>query len=206
MKNLTVLAGPNGAGKSTCTNFFLEQNIIKVKPVNLDELKQLIDPAILPHDVLRYQREENKQLEKLFKELYLQKINASEDFAYECNLREEQLKPVPYFEKEGYSLNLIFLCLDDVNQCEERVHQRVHQGGHSVDKTSIIENFNEGLRNLDESFLDWHSVLIIDNSKEMTAAIFIKKGKLEFKFSLPKSINEKNTPKLFAFLSRKNAY
>jgi predicted ABC-type ATPase len=203
MKSLTVLAGPNGAGKSTCTNFFIEQNILQVKPVNLDELKQLIDPSILPDDILRYQREENKQLEKLFEELYQQKIMTFEDFAYECNLREDQLKPVPYFEKNGYSLHLIFLCLDDVNQCEHRVEQRVKQGGHSVNKSSILENFNEGLHNLDESFLDWHSVLIIDNSKEMTAAIFIKAGKLEFKFSLPKCINKKNTPRLFDFLHKK---
>ncbi len=200
MKNLTILAGPNGAGKSTCTEYFLKQNILPSAPVNLDDLKKLIDPSQLPDDILRFQREEDKKLDELFRELYMKKIASEVDFSYECNLREDQLKPIPYFEKAGYSINLIYLSLNDIKQSENRVAERVLQGGHNISKSSIKENFEEGLKVLDLTFQDWNSVLIIDNSSDMLSSIFMKDKKLVYKFNLPDCINRKSTPKLYKFL------
>ncbi len=41
------------------------------------------------------------------------------------------------FESKGYQIQLNYLCLDKVKDCEQRVRQRVSEGGHAVDARTI---------------------------------------------------------------------
>lgn len=171
MPTVTVLAGPNGAGKSWFSDFLVEVGFISITPINTDALKEQIDTNLLPHDPLRYEKSIRKETDKIFIQLLQSAIHKHEDFAFESNLRTDQLSCLSYFENAGYEINLIYIWLDGIEISKERVNARVNEGGHLVGDRSIVGNFNEGLRNLDLSVSDnhWNHVYLIDNSKTAKA-------------------------------------
>ena len=164
-KIVTVIAGPNGAGKTSLQSLLRQAHLVKCNIVNIDAIT--IDESVLPNDPLRYQKELNRQIDKKFKDLCLDAINNNLDFAFECNLRENQIKYLALFDKAGYKINLVYLWLDNIELSFERVKTRVAQGGHNVGKNSIKSNYYEGLNILNESFQDWDKLYIIDNSKDI---------------------------------------
>ncbi len=139
-----------------------------VMPVNIDALEQNIDQNKLPHDIQRYSRERAKEIDRLFTESCMYAIEKQQNFAYECNLRIDQLKNVRLFDEAGYKLRLIYIWLDNVDISTMRVKKRVLQGGHSVGIESIVENYYSGMKNLDDSFYDWHEVYVFDNSMDIS--------------------------------------
>lgn len=161
---VTVIAGPNGAGKTSLQSLLRQARLINCNVVNIDALT--IDLDTLPEDPLRYSRELAKRTDKKFYDLCVTAIKQGNDFAFECNLRKEQVKYLYLFEEAGYELNLIYFWLNDIQISFNRVRTRVMKGGHSVGKSSIETNFAEGLKNLDESFKFWQNVYVIDNSMD----------------------------------------
>ena len=164
-KIVTVIAGTNGAGKTSLQSMLRQAHLVNCNIVNIDAIT--INENLLPEDPLRYQKELNKQVDRKFRELCLEAIRNNVDFAFECNLRDNQIKYLSLFDEAGYKINLVYLWLYDVELSFERVEYRVAQGGHSVGKISIESNFYEGLRNLNDSFQDWDNLFIIDNSKDI---------------------------------------
>ena len=139
--------------------------ILTVEPVNIDALASSIDENKLPNDFLRYEKVRSKELDRIFTERCQDAITANEDFAYECNLREDQQKNIPLFYEAGYELVLIYIWLDNVDISTHRVEIRVASGGHRVGKESISENYRAGLKSLDSRFRDhWDEIYIFDNS------------------------------------------
>jgi predicted ABC-type ATPase len=166
MPSLTILAGPNGAGKSRNTDLLLFENLLPSFPVDLDLLTaQAIND--LPNSFYGADIRLAKSVDKLFYNYCIKAINGGTDFCYECNFRKDQLKYVGLFEEADYTLNLIFLLLNNPEQSAERVSYRVsHQNGRNVDLNSIQENFKQGLSNLDNHYQDFNRVLIIDCSQD----------------------------------------
>jgi len=169
MPVLTVLAGPNGAGKSYFSGFFLEKGWITNQPVNIDALESYVDQSRIPNDPMRYKRCLEEQIDKIFNELCHEAIQNKRDFSFECNLRRDQLGCVGFFDDARYAINLIYIYLDNIEISKSRVQIRISEGGHIVGDDSILENFNQGLKNLDDSVSDyhWNHVYIVDNSKEI---------------------------------------
>ena len=155
-----------------------------VEPINIDALADSIDESVLPDDFMRYARLKAKELDRVFTDQCQKSIYKEEGFAYECNLRIDQLKNVALFDNAGYDLVLIYIWLDNVAISKQRVAKRVSQGGHFVDNSSIQENFKSGLANLDSSFLDWSEVYMFDNSVDF------QEGGLESNFPLLLHIKE----------------
>ncbi len=118
---------------------------------------------------MRYEKAIRKETDKIFIELLQTAITNNEDFAFESNLREDQLSCLRYFEEANYEIDLVYLWLDSISLSKERVESRVIQGGHLVGNRSIQANFNEGLHNLDLSVSDnhWHHLYLIDNSTDV---------------------------------------
>jgi hypothetical protein len=106
---LTVLAGPNGAGKTIFSDFLLENSLLPIKPFNPD----MID-AEFPSLISQYLTMESELACK-------NKV----DFAYECNLRKGQLKHINQFAHCGYTINLVYFFLENIQLSEERVKYRV---------------------------------------------------------------------------------
>lgn len=127
---ITVIAGPNGAGKSSFQSLLTQAHLVECSIVNLDALN--INESTLPEDPLRYATELAKRTDNVFRALCEDAIRNKADFAFECNLREEQVKYVGLFEEAGYEINLVFLWLNDLSKSFERVEKRVAEGGHQV--------------------------------------------------------------------------
>lgn len=163
---VTVIAGPNGAGKTSLQSLLRQASLVNCNVLNIDALA--IDLDTIPNDPLRYPIELAKRTDKKFKQLCEKAIEERIDFAFECNLREEQVKYLSLFDKVGYEINLVYLWLDKIEISFNRVNYRVSKGGHYVGKESIIRNYNEGLKNLDKYFDNWNNVYVIDNSMDIT--------------------------------------
>ena len=163
---VTVIAGPNGAGKTSLQSLLRQASLVNCNVLNIDALA--IDLDTIPNDPLRYPIELAKRTDKKFKELCERAILERIDFAFECNLREEQVKYLSLFDEAGYEINLVYLWLDKIEISFNRVNYRVSKGGHYVGKESIIRNYNEGLKNLDKYFDNWNNVYVIDNSMDIT--------------------------------------
>lgn len=163
---VTVIAGPNGAGKTSLQSLLRQASLVNCNVLNIDALA--IDLDTIPNDPLRYPIELAKRTDKKFKQLCEKAIEERIDFAFECNLREEQVKYLSLFDDAGYEINLVYLWLDKIEISFNRVNYRVSKGGHYVGKESIIRNYNEGLKNLDKYFDSWNNVYVIDNSMDIT--------------------------------------
>ena len=203
VKIVTVIAGPNGAGKTSLQSLLRQAHLVECNIVNIDAIT--IDENLLPNDPLRYQKELNRLVDKKFKELCLDVIENNQDFAFECNLRENQIKYLALFDDAGYKINLVYLWLDSLELSLDRVKTRVAQGGHNVGRNSIESNYYEGLNNLNDSFQDWDKLYIIDNSKDISKndienlplILYIENGNIEYiSPSIDNNILESNFPKI----------
>jgi predicted ABC-type ATPase len=164
MPSLNILAGPNGVGKTRISEFLLKQNFFSSKPFILDFLN---DAAIsnLDYNLYGIEKKIALEIDRLFRTECENAIVNNQDFTYECNFRRDQLKYVQLFEDANYDLNLIYIFLDLVEHSIKRVEYRhKYQNGNFIDKDSIVNNFNEGLENLDLSYLEFNNFYLIDNS------------------------------------------
>ena len=205
---VTVIAGPNGAGKTSLQSLLRQASLVNCNVLNIDALA--IDLDTIPNDPLRYPIELAKRTDKKFKQLCEKAIEERIDFAFECNLREEQVKYLSLFEDAGYEINLVYLWLEKIEISFNRVNYRVSKGGHYVGKESIIRNYNEGLNNLDKYFDNWNNVYIIDNSMDITELnekanlpliLYIHNGKVLYVSNeISEETLESNFPSIFKAL------
>ena len=170
MPILTVLAGPNGAGKTRFSQLLFERKILSVLPFNPDVV-DVEFPSMLSQ-FLTYECESA--------------INENRDFAFECNLRKGQLQQINQFKEKNYTINLVYFYLEDLILSEQRVKYRVEiEKGNFVNAESIQDNFYSGLKNLDNTFDFWDSLLLINNSKQVSLdsgadleiSLIVEKGK-----------------------------
>lgn len=185
---VTVIAGPNGAGKTSIQSLLKQAHLVNCNVVNIDALQ--IDEDSLPEDPLRYPVEIAKRTDRKFRLLCEDAISMKYDFAFECNLRADQVKYLGLFEDAGYEINLVYVWLNNVEISYRRVADRVSKGGHLVGKQSILANYKDGLANLDGYFDSWDNIHIIDNSldfgsnekysDELSLIIYVHKGRAIF--------------------------
>lgn len=168
MPVLTILAGPNGAGKSFFSNFFLQTGLLTTQPINIDALEDNVDRNLIPEDPMRYAYLLRKEIDKVFNALCQVAIQNKSDFSFECNLRKDQLSCINLFVENGYTINLIYIWLDNLQLSRQRVDIRFVEEGHPVGDDSLTTNFYQGLKNLDSSVseFNWDRVLLFDNSKD----------------------------------------
>ena len=161
MPSLTVLSGPNCAGKTTSYDSLFSLWLLPVMPVNLDLLEENLTSSVnKPLKIV-------KALFELFNKLCFRAIQQNTDFAFECNLRDNQLELLNPFIKAGYNINIIYLCLNSLEQSMQRAEYRyIYQNGILIEPKSIKHNFIQGLKNLDNHFQDYNKVIIIDNSSD----------------------------------------
>ncbi|MBS1566271.1 MAG: hypothetical protein JST39_17940 [Bacteroidetes bacterium] len=54
--------------------------------------------------------------------------------------------------------------MDSIEECVQRVSQRVKDGGHMVPEDSIVYNFKHGFANLYTHYREFDTVTLVDNS------------------------------------------
>ncbi len=182
MPTLYVIAGPNGSGKS-------ESNKILLEILNVNQDIDSFDADLLyAKFLLQEPYYEPEMISNLvydrFKELKSEAIFNKRDFVYETNYNSSfYLNTFQEFKKEDYKCILVFLAMNNVESCIDRVQIRVIAKGHDVPVDQIRSRFNDGIKNFKNSYHLFDECYLfncekIDMNKVMDLAISFKKGKV----------------------------
>lgn len=180
---LLVIAGCNGSGKSS---FSLALTNHEVIPFDYDKNFLRIYRSLQDFE-LRDRMAHNKTRELLEDKIH-SAIKAKADFCYETNFNSTPLHWPNIFKNEGYQVDMIFFCLDTIEEAKKRVIIRVENGGHYVPPTEIEKRFFEGYANLDALYSKFDNVHLLNASaynKEPQHILTISKGKIVTKKNFP---------------------
>jgi predicted ABC-type ATPase len=141
MPRCLIIAGPNGAGKTTFARDFLPRDSL-LHFINTD----LIAAGISPLDPTRAQITAGRifiaELDRL--------SATGQDFAFESTLSGLTYLPrLRRWKDAGYTLEIIYLKLDDVRISIERIAARVRTGGHNVPEADARRRFARSLHNFE---------------------------------------------------------
>lgn len=154
MPTLTIFAGPNGAGKSTLYSY---QKSINNKAdlgirINPDEiLRTSCGNWQNPRDVLK--------ASKVALDLIRDCIKNKKSFNWETTIfTKYNIKFLEQAKKQGFKINLYYVCVDSALTAVERVKIRVSSGGHGIDEDIVRSRYGT-------QFLCMHKALkFIDNA------------------------------------------
>lgn len=142
-----VLAGPNGAGKTSI--YWYEAS--GVPRLNGDALYQQGVDAQTIEATLRQQQEE----------WVAQRVS----FVIETNAATERDYALfRTLRQAGYRVELRFVCLESVFLCEQRVAQRVREGGHDIPAALIAQRYANGLSLLKQHYRAFDRLQLYDNT------------------------------------------
>lgn len=147
---IVVFAGPNGSGKST----FTTSEWIKGKYINADDIER----------ERHITTKEAADLADLFRS---QCIEGRETFTFETVLStSRKLDLLQEAKQKGYFIRGYFVLTCDPLLNVARVHSRVCNGGHHVEKETILRRYVNSLKNI-PAFLDICDIChIYDNTIE----------------------------------------
>ena len=153
-----IIAGPNGAGKTTFAHEFLPYEAACPVFVNAD----LIAAGLAPFDpasaAVRAARIMLGELDTHFRN--------RTSFAFETTLAGRgYLKSIAKWQEAGYSVKLLFLRLNSVEEAIARVALRVKQGGHHIPEDVIQRRYRAGFTNFQNLYSPLvNSWAVYDNS------------------------------------------
>ncbi len=159
MPKLIIIAGCNGAGKSTFATSFLPDGLISFDydKLYLEYYNGFVDSEL----------REKFAVDKATKDFENAIMNALEnklDFCYETNFDMNPIYWAEKFKKNGFTLDLIFFCLENQDIARYRVEERTEFKGHFVDSKTIDLKWKAGYKNFNKYHSIFHNILIVDNS------------------------------------------
>lgn len=191
---LLVIAGCNGAGKSSFSGILSPEGI---DVFDYDKHFLKIYSSIIPTDF-----QDQMAHEMTFQKLEMQidqAIQSQMSFAYETNFNSDPLHWPLKFRAKGYAINMIYFCLNSIEEARKRVAIRVENGGHFVPDYEIINRFNAGYRNLDEYFGFFDTLHLFNSSTYGVVpdyCLTIQNGVVVKKANLPSFLKDL-TPRLY---------
>jgi len=166
-KRIVIIAGPNGAGKTTFAREFLPNEAELPNFVNADLIAAGLSP--FAPDVAAF------KAGRIMLETIADYVKRGESFSFETTLSGlTYAKMIPVWRSSGYTVELAFLSLPDVEMAIERVAIRVKQGGHNVPEDVIRRRFAHGIKNFDRYKALVDSWQLYDNSG--IPAVLIEEG------------------------------
>lgn len=169
-KKFTIFAGVNGAGKSTL--FYSEANRDLGIRLNSDEILHSLgldwkDPSA---QVLA-----GKKLLQLQKECLASEVS----FNQETTLSGQTIFNAIKKAKElGYTIHLRYVGVATPDIAKKRVEERIARGGHGVSEGTIDRRFSTSKENFLKIYPLCDSIIIYDNTEQMTCVASIKNGEL----------------------------
>lgn len=164
-----IIAGPNGAGKSTFALEFLPSLGCR-NFVNADLIAAGLSPLAPERELMAASR------------LFLSEIDsyvaARESFAFETTLSgRTYLRLIDRLKTQGWTVELIYLALPNVELSISRVAERVAHGGHNIPLADIERRFPRSLYNLLHVYSpEVGRVRCFDNAGPVPALIFEQQG------------------------------
>jgi predicted ABC-type ATPase len=153
-----IIAGPNGSGKTTFFEKFLPQYADCLHFVNADLIASGLSPFSPEMAAI-------KAGKIMLDEIHTY-AEGKKDFAFETTLSgKTHVRLLKDLRVKGYTINLYFLWLRDVDLALKRVKERVRAGGHDVKPDVVRRRFGRGIKNF---FLTYRSLsdswILFDNS------------------------------------------
>jgi predicted ABC-type ATPase len=150
-----LLAGPSGSGKTT----FLNNNRAAF-PEHIVTPDAFLDQfADLPKNEARHNAVAlaNTQQADL--------IANRQSFAQETLLADEaKIDLLRDMQERGYATKLVYMCLNDPQDNEDRVRNRIAEGGNFVPPEIVQKDYRLSLQHLPQAILVADKTLIYDNS------------------------------------------
>ncbi|MYD50126.1 MAG: Zeta toxin family protein [Dehalococcoidia bacterium] len=170
-KKILIIAGPNGAGKTLFATQFLPNEANCATFINAD----LIAAGLSPFQPELAAVGAGRLMLGMMRDY----VKRGESFAFETTLSGRgYVRSIPYWQEQGYRVELFFLRLRTPEMAIQRVKQRVLEGGHDVPEPVIRRRFEAGWRNFQTVYRDlvddWR---IYDNSTE--APVLIWRGNID---------------------------
>lgn len=186
MPGLYIITGSNGAGKSSVGPEYLPPDIQRECPVFDGDLIYTMKLRELFPEVMKsakYARKEALEyVVDLFEQQTFRALASNANYAYEGHFINDATWDKPKeFKNAGYRIHLIFFGLDNPDLSQFRVTERVTEGGHYVDPTTLRANFFGNLEKLNKYYPIIDDLTIVDTS-EINHRILFKKvqNKIEF--------------------------
>ena len=169
MKRYIIVAGVNGAGKST---LYQTNNYLKNMPrINVDEIVKDIGNWQNIKDVVQAGKIAVQKITNYFKE--------GITFNQETTLcGKSVIKNILKAKELGYSIELHYIGVENVEIAKERVKYRVEQGGHGIAENNIEKRYVESFTQLNSILKDCNLIAFYDNTTEFRRFAICKNGKL----------------------------
>ncbi len=205
MPFLYIITGSNGAGKSTIGPDYLPPEIQQNCKV-FDGDKLFMEKQVeLWRSGIRANKEAKNLafsfVEETFEKLVEHALNANADFVYEGHFTNDATWDIPKkFKEYGYEINIIFFGLATTALSELRVLDRTNDGGHYVDPVTVASNFYGNLERLNQYYIIFDSVKIIDTSEAEHKVLCVTLDKIICSAIPSNTLPEwfrKNLPNLF---------
>lgn len=160
MPNLIIIAGCNGAGKSTFAPTFLPDGLTSFD-YDKEFLKYYHE---LPDSELRENFARGRTT-AAFEDAISNSLATKLDFCYETNFDTNPIFWAEKFKAKGFTINLIFFCIENQDIARHRIQVRTEFKGLFVDNETIDLKWKAGYRNLNEHYSFFDNILFVDNSK-----------------------------------------
>lgn len=175
MPVLTIFAGPNGSGKSSiidCVAFVGRNNLLEA-----DAIAKRIHATQPQSAAIAAGREVLRRTQEY--------LDSGEDFAIETTLSGKwTLTAVREAQVRRFFVRLVYICLENPEQCIRRVRERVAQGGHDVPNDDVRRRYFRSLTNAKPLLTIVDETFVYDNSGLEPKLIFeFQSGRLVSKSS-----------------------
>lgn len=138
MPDVVIIAGPNGAGKSTVAPDLLEKYYLNIPFLNADSIAETL--GTVSNAEIKAGRIMLSRMKSFAK--------SRDSFAFESTLSARTyLRFLNEIQRDGFSVQIAFLWLPDVELSIQRVAERVRVGGHDIPVETIRRRFDRGLKN-----------------------------------------------------------
>lgn len=151
---IVVLAGPNGAGKSTFYTVFLA-----------DSPLPLLDPDAFAEEVDLDALEAARIIDATRERMIADGLGFITEtvFSDPVGAKLQMLRDAI---AAGFDVRLIFIGIASVEQSNDRIDQRIAEGGHDVPRDRLPRRFAQSLANLRDAIGFVPNVEVYDNSSD----------------------------------------
>lgn len=170
---MLLIAGPNGSGKTTLWHRFLKQNlpdIFLAEYINVDDIERELNPngprAVQTDVTARYAQIEAERQRAA--RISTPPSNQSH-FIYEAVFSDADGRKLAELERgrdAGYRVVMVFVGLDSVDLAQDRVRNRVRNGGHDVPAATQIDRFPRVFENARKALSIVSLALFLDNTRD----------------------------------------
>lgn len=141
-----IIAGPNGAGKTTFAREFLPFEADCPVFVNADLIAAGLAPFKPESAAVPAGRVMLAEIRRY--------ASKGVSFSFETTLAGRgYLRSIREWQISGYTVKLLFLRLNNVDEAVSRVAGRVKQGGHDIPEDVIRRRFHKGVSNFHDSYI-----------------------------------------------------